>query len=83
MEAMQKVAIHDFNGSTVELTAWTLLQWKHALKLEMVGLRHSQGSVAAHVRKILSCPRNYPIAELQAHLARSWDDIMSQLEAAA
>jgi hypothetical protein len=33
----------------VEVSVFTLLQWKHAIKLERIGLRHSSGrSVRKH-----------------------------------
>ena len=30
-----------------------LMQWKHALHLEIKGIKHSRGSVYAHVKKTL------------------------------
>ena len=36
-----------------------LLQFKHAIKLESLGMRHSSGrSVAAHAKRALKLPRN-------------------------
>jgi hypothetical protein len=75
----QKVAIHDFNGATVQLPLFQLLQFKHALLLEAKGLKHSRGSVATHVRKLLGCPARYPLTELVAHIAGSLADINTQL----
>ncbi len=75
----QKVAIHDFTGATVQLPLFQLLQFKHALLLEAKGLTHSRGRVSTHVRKLLSCPARYPLADLVAHIADSLTDINTQL----
>lgn len=75
----QKVAIHDFTGATIQLPLFQLLQFKHALLLEAKGLTHSRGSVATHVRKLLSCPARYPLADLVAHIADSLTDIETQM----
>lgn len=37
----------------VDVPIFQLLQWKYALKLEIAGLRHSHGSVYAHVKRTL------------------------------
>jgi hypothetical protein len=59
------------------------LQWKHAIGLEMQGLKHSRGSVTAHVRKKLSAPRSYKRADLHKHLVDSIDDINKQMGVSA
>ena len=45
--------------SNVEVSAFQLIQFKAAIKLERVGLKHSSGrSVAAHVKKLFKLPRS-------------------------
>lgn len=73
------VAIFDHNGATVELPLFQLLQFKHALLLEAKGLTHSRGRVSTHVRKLLSCPARYPLADLTVHISDSLDDINAQM----
>lgn len=47
-----------------------LLQWKGALKLEILGMWHSQGSVYAHVKKQLGFKGNKQrvLAQLEAYI---------------
>jgi hypothetical protein len=41
-------------SDNVDINYFTLIQWKAAIKMEMVGLRHSSGrSVYAHVKRVL------------------------------
>lgn len=43
----------------MDVSIFQLLQFKAAIKLEKVGLKHSSGrSVAAHVKKLFDLPRN-------------------------
>ena len=72
--------IHDFNGELVTVPRFQLLQWKHAIGLDMKGLKMSRGSVTAHVRKILSAPRSYKRADLHKHISDSIDSINKQME---
>lgn len=53
-----------------------LLQWKGALKLEILGMRHSQGSVYAHVKKQLGFKGNKQrvLAQLEAHIQRKMEE---------
>lgn len=83
MLATQKVGIHDFNDDVLPVTLFTLTQWRHALKLEELGMTHSRGSVTAHVRRMLKAPARVSREEIRAHLDASWEDIMEQLEALA
>jgi hypothetical protein len=75
-----KVGIYDANGEVKELSLFQLLQWKHAIKLEMeTGMKMKGGrSVATHVRRFLSAPR-YPIKDLYNHIAASLASINEQL----
>ncbi len=41
------------NETFVEVPIFQLMQWKYGLKLEIQGLKHSRGSVYAHVKKTL------------------------------
>jgi hypothetical protein len=45
-----------------------LLQWKYAVRLEALGLKHSRGSVTAHVMKVLNCKRKEVPARIQEEL---------------
>ena len=71
--------IHDHQGELITVPLFQLLQWKHAIGLEMKGLKMSRGSVTAHVRKRLSAPRSYKRADLHKHLCDSLDSINEQL----
>ena len=43
----------------VDINYFTLIQWRAAIKMEMVGLRHSSGrSVYAHVKRVLKIKGN-------------------------
>lgn len=77
------VRIYDFKNELVTVPLFQLLQWKHAIGLEMQGLKHSRGSVTAHVRKKLSAPRSYKRADLHKHLVDSIDDINKQMGVSA
>jgi hypothetical protein len=79
MDGMMKVVIWDFNDNEVEVPMFQLLQFRHSLHLEMKGLKHSRGSVAAHVRRLLGCPKRYPIELLSQHIDSSVEDIQDQL----
>jgi len=73
------VGIYNFNEEIIEVPYFQLLQWKHAIHLEMQGLKHSRGSVTAHVRRKLSAPKNYPRADLYQHINDSVESIKEQL----
>jgi hypothetical protein len=77
------VQIYDFKNELVTVPMFQLLQWKHAIGLEMQGLKYSRGSVTAHVRKKLSAPRSYKRADLHKHLVDSIDDINKQMKETA
>jgi len=76
-----KVGIYDYNDDVVEVYIFSLLQWKHALSLEMKGLQHSQGSVYKHLLSVLNAPDSYTIGQMYTHIADSLDSIQTQLEA--
>ncbi len=63
MSALDGVRIeYNDRGDTFATTGFQLLQWKHALKLEKVGLTMSRGKkVSTHLRKLLGLKRNTPI----------------------
>ncbi len=44
-------------GDTFVTSAFQLLQWKHALKLEKLGMTMSRGKVSTHLRKLMSLKR--------------------------
>jgi hypothetical protein len=74
-----KVGIYDWNEDVVEVPYFQLLQWKHAIHLEMLGLKYSRGSVTAHVRKKLSAPRSCKRATIYAHLCDSINSVQAQM----
>lgn len=54
----------EFNeaGDTFTTSCWQLLQWKHALKLEKLGMTMSGGrKVSAHLKRLMSLKRNTPV----------------------
>jgi len=74
------VGIHDWNDQVVEVPMGTLIAWKGALKLEAAGMKHSRGSVATHVRTVLSVPDgNMSVSELADYISRTVADINNQL----
>jgi len=73
------VQVNDWNDNAVTVPLWQLLQWKAALRLESQGMRHSRGSVATHVRRLLSAPSSYTTRELAAYIAAVVDDVHAQL----
>lgn len=76
-----KVQIWDGNDELVEVYMFNLLQWKHAMKLEIEkGLKMSKGSVVSHVRKVLSAPKSkISDADLLKHIEDSIESINEQL----
>ena len=53
------------SGDTFQTSAFQLLQWKHALKLEEKGMVLSRGrKVSTHLRKLMSLKRTTPISYL-------------------
>ena len=48
-------------GDTITTSAFQLLQWKHALKLEKLGMTMSRGKVSAHLKRIMKLKRNTPV----------------------
>ena len=82
-----QVGIYDYNENVVAIHLFQLLQWKHALKLE-INTAHFAGGpmtfkggrkISTHVRKFLSAPRNYAIQDMYQHIADSLDSINEQL----
>jgi hypothetical protein len=79
--AAQQVQIYAFDESLVVTTRFQLLQWKHALNLEINhGLKHSQGSLVSHLRKVLKVPARYPSENIKAHIEASIRDIDEQFK---
>lgn len=75
----QIVQIWAWDETLVKTTRFQLLQWKHALNLEINhGLKHSQGSLVAHVREVLKVPKDYADENIQAHIQASIDDFDEQ-----
>ena len=76
------VRIYDYQGELITVPRFQLLQWKHAIGLEMIGLKMSRGSVTAHVRKRLSAPRSYKREDIHKHICDSLDSIETQIKEA-
>lgn len=69
------VEIND-EGDTLTTTVFQLIQWKHALKLEKVGLKMSGGrKVSTHLRKLLGVKRTYPIDALEQWVQATIDAV--------
>jgi len=75
------VNVSDWNDEAVPVPMFQLLQWKAAIKLEILGMSHSRGSVAAHVREVLSAPSTYSNEDLLAYLSSVVADIQQQFAA--
>jgi hypothetical protein len=73
-----RVQIYAFDESLVTTTRFQLLQWKHALRLENLGMQHSGGKVSTHLRKLLKTPARYPIENIQAHIETTIEDLDEQ-----
>jgi len=53
---------YDEAGNTFTTSAFQLLQWKHALKLEKLGMTMSRGrKVSAHLKRLMNLKRNTPV----------------------
>lgn len=76
------VQIWAFDDTFVQTTIFQLLQWKHALRLEInTGMTMSGGrKVSTHLRKLLKTPKRYRIEWLLHHIEESLKDITEQLE---
>ena len=79
---MLRVELIDNNGNKVVVPMFQLLQWKHAINLERVGLRHSRGSVTQHVRNTFSFPRSVKRDEIHKWLCEVIDQVDAQLASA-
>jgi len=66
-------------GDTFTTSCWQLLQWKHALRLEKVGMTMSGGrKVSTHLRKLMKLKRNTPIDYLQEWVEGVLDHVQKQ-----
>jgi len=55
------------DSCTIETSDFQLLQWKHALRLELKGLTMSRGrKVSTHIRKLAGLKRSVKIESLLA-----------------
>lgn len=63
------------------VSMFNLLQWKHALRLEInKGMKMSRGSVLKHVREVLCAPKSrINDADLLKHIETSIKSINDQL----
>lgn len=72
------------DGRTITTSIFQLLQWKHALRLEKVGLKMSGGrKVSTHLRKLLGVKRTYKIEDLQAWVEGTIEAVEAALKGEA
>lgn len=62
-------------GDTITTSPFQLLQWKHALRLEAVGMTTSRGKVSTHLKKLLGLKRTTKPEVLQAWVQATLDAI--------
>jgi len=82
MTATQQVQIYAFDSSLVVTTRFQLLQWKHALALEIkTGMAVSRGrKISTHLRRKLKTPARYPIENILQHITTCIEDIDAQVQ---
>ena len=80
--AAQQVQIYAFDNSLVQTTRFQLLQWKHALRLEIdTGMTMSGGrKISTHLRRKLKTPAQYPIENILQHITTCIEDIDAQVQ---
>jgi len=67
-------------GDTFTTSCWQLLQWKHALSLELVGMTLSRGKkVSTHLKSLMKLKRNTPVKVLQAWVNGALDAATKEL----
>ena len=77
------VQMNDYNDNPVDVPMLSLIQWKSAIKLEDQGMKHSSGrSITAHVRRVLSIPRNVPRNDIVTYLKAVIEEVHTQLKGA-
>lgn len=76
------VQIYNANEELVTVPWFQLLQWKHAIALELKGLKYSRGSVCAHVKRKLGYPPHTKRQVIYDMLVFYVDDLKKQMEAA-
>ena len=82
-----EVGIYNHKDEVVAIHLFQLLQWKHALKLELNTMHLAGGPmtfkggrrISTHVRKFLSAPRSFSVQDLYNHIAGSLESINEQL----
>jgi len=57
----------------IRVTPFQLLQWKHAIRLEDMGIKHSRGSVNAHAGRVLGLPKRTKRAVTLEHIEAALD----------
>ena len=66
-------------GDTFTTSAFQLLQWKHGLKLEKLGMTMSRGKkVSTHMRRLMSLKRTTPIDYLLEWVTGALDTVNEQ-----
>ena len=71
---------YDDRGNTFVTSAFQLLQWKHALKLEKLGMTMSRGKkVSTHLRKLMHLKRTTPLDYLIEWVTGALDHVNAQM----
>lgn len=71
---------YDDRGNTFVTTPFQLLQWKHALKLEALGMTMSRGrKVSTHLRKLMKLKRTTPVDYLIEWVTGALDHVNKSL----
>ncbi len=66
---------YDDAGNTFTTSAFQLLQWKHGLKLEKLGMTTSRGKVSTHLKRLMHLKRNTPIDYLIEWVTGALDQV--------
>lgn len=71
---------YDDRGNTITTSPFQLLQWKHALKLEKLGMTMSRGrKVSTHLRKLMHLKRTTPVDYLIEWVTGALDEVNKNL----
>lgn len=73
--------VYNYNGELVQVPMFQLLQFRSAIKLEILGMKNSRGSVYAHVCKLLSAPRSFGKQAMVDYLSETIANIEAQMGA--
>jgi hypothetical protein len=76
----QTVHVEYGDGQTLATTLFQLMQWRSALKLEVIGMTMSGGrKVSTHLRRAMGLKRTYPIKNLQQWVQATIEAVEGEL----